>query len=243
MKKNILTLLAAFSILALALPVLGATTASLTPTSINAVTGQNFSVTIRVNPQGSKNFAEKVELRFPADLLEVRSFTLGGTWMALSQPGYDITDNTNGVLVKTAGYPSGISSNTVFGTVSFRAKKTGTGSITIGSNSLAFEASTQGVITGPGASITITAPVVNETNNQTTNTNESNEIAETNVTQPSSSTENTNTGLAALIGAILTLGTGNMWVGILAIIIVLLAIAYTAYKMRENRQNGFLKIK
>ena len=106
------------------------------------------------------NYAEKLEVDYPASDLAVTSFTLGNSWMALTQPGYDSTDNINGVLTKTAGYPSGFSGATTFGTITFYAKKAGTGTIKIGNSSLAFESSSQSAITGNGTAFTVSAVTV-----------------------------------------------------------------------------------
>ena len=162
MKKNILIItLAILGALVLVMPTLAATTVSFSPASINnVVQGQSFNVTISVNPQGINNYAEKIELNYPSDILEVKSFSFGSTWMALTQSGYDLVDNTNGVLVKTAGYPAGFSSATAFGTVSFYAKKAGNGTIKLGSGSIAFEAGNQSALSGTPISFTITAPAV-----------------------------------------------------------------------------------
>lgn len=154
---SIVTILGAF---AFAIPVMAATTASLSPAVVNITPGQTFNVVVAVNPQGVSNYAEKLEIDYPADTLEVTSFTFSSNWMALTQPGYDSTDNTNGVLVKTAGYPGGFSSSLTFGTVSFHAKKAGSGIIKIGNSSLAFEANSQTVITGSGATFAVTAPAI-----------------------------------------------------------------------------------
>src|SRR5487761_385930 len=160
MKKNIFTTtLATLGILALAMPTLAAaSTASFSPSAIAVAPGQTFNLVISVDPQGAKDYTEKVGLNFPAGVLEVKSFTLGDNWMALSQSGYDSVDNTKGVLVKTAGYPGGISSATTFGTVSFYAKEAGTGNITFGNDSVAFQINSQSVLTGTPASFAITAP-------------------------------------------------------------------------------------
>src|SRR3990167_3051132 len=143
MKKILLTiLLGAFGAMALA-----ATSVSFTPVNVSVRQGQTFTLMIGVNPQGVKNYTAKTELHYPADLLEVKSFTFAPSWMPLAQPGYDLADNTNGVLIKTAGYPGGISSAATFGTVSFLAKKSGNGTITLNSgNSLALDANSQNVI-------------------------------------------------------------------------------------------------
>src|SRR3989344_5755358 len=127
-KKYLLTiLLGAFGTMAIAAPALAATSVSFAPVNVSVRQGQTFTLTIGVNPQGVKNYTAKTELRYPADLLEVKSFTLADGWILFSKPGYDLTDNTNGVLIKTAGYPNGVSSSTTFGKVSFLAKKSGSG--------------------------------------------------------------------------------------------------------------------
>lgn len=142
---------------------LAATTASLSPASVSTAPGKTFAVTIRVDPKGTANYAEKIVLNYPADLLKVDSFSFSGNWTALTQPGYDSTDNTKGVLIKTAGYPSGITSATSFGTVTFSVKKAGSGSISIGSGSEAFEKDEQAPLTGNAVTVTsaaAAAPVV-----------------------------------------------------------------------------------
>ncbi|MES3030827.1 MAG: hypothetical protein V4697_00230 [Patescibacteria group bacterium] len=136
-----------------------ATTASLSPASISSSPQSQFTVLVSVDPQGTENFAEKVELKFPADLLEVRGWNFSPQWVALTQSEYDRTDNTSGVLIKTAGYPSGITSKTSFGTVTFFVKKAGSGTITIGNSSSAFLAKTQTPMTGTGATVNSVAYV------------------------------------------------------------------------------------
>ena len=144
----------------LAAPALAATSVSFAPVNVSARQGQTFTLTIGVNPQGVKNYTVKTELRYPADLLEVKSFTFANGWMPLSQPGDDLTDNTNGVFIKTAGYPGGISSPITFGTVSFLAKKSGNGTIALNSNSFALDANNQNVLAGATVqtAVAISAP-------------------------------------------------------------------------------------
>jgi hypothetical protein len=158
MKKTITKIiLAGAGSLLFVVPALAATVVSLSPTTLNVAPGQTFNVAISVNPQGSTNYAEKVELTYPADLLEVRSFTQGNSWMGLTQSGYDSIDNTNGTMLKSAGYAGGITTLTPFGNVTFYAKKAGKGEIKIGGNSVAFEASTQNALSGDGTIVTVAA--------------------------------------------------------------------------------------
>lgn len=130
-------------------PAWASTTLSFAPTKITVEAGTNYNLKLVVNPHGVKNYTAKAEVKYPADLIEVKSFTFGSGWMALAQSGYDLIDNTRGVLIKTAGYPGGVSDSTAFGTISFLAKKTGSGVISIGDKSLVLDAASQNVFVGP----------------------------------------------------------------------------------------------
>lgn len=157
MKKNAFFIaLAVLGGIVLSFPVMAATTASLSPASVSVVPGQSFNVAVGVDPQSVKNYTVKIELHFPADLLEVKSFVFSGSdWMAWNQAGYDLTDNTNGVLIKTAGYPKGFNSAAAFGTVTFFAKKAGSGTIQTASGSLTLDVNSQNVFSG-SAQVSVT---------------------------------------------------------------------------------------
>lgn len=159
MNKIITSIITLAGITLFAFPAVAATNVTLTPATASVSAGQTFTVSIAVNPNGNTNYAEKVELTYPANMLEVRGFTFAPSWTALNQPGYDVTDNVNGVFVKTAGYSSGLTSATAFGTVTFYAKTAGTASVSVGSNSLAFEANKQSTLVGSPATVTIGAYV------------------------------------------------------------------------------------
>jgi len=163
MKKFIFKIiLGVLGTMILAMPALAVTTLSLSPSSTTVTQGQSFNVVVKVDPKGIKNYTVKMQLQYPADILEVKYFTFSGRWMAISQSGYDLVDNTNGVLIKTAGYPSGFSGNITFGTVSFLAKKPGTGIIKVGNGSIVLNVKSQNVLGDllGEASVTIEAPSV-----------------------------------------------------------------------------------
>lgn len=143
-----------------AVPAFAATTATLSLNAATVAAGSSFTVTVAVDPAKTANYAEKLVLDYPADMLEATSFTYGSTWMPLTQSGYDSIDNSKGVLMKTAGYPSGITSLTTFGTVTFRAKHAGSGTITIDSGAQAFEGNTPSALTGNTVSFTATEPAM-----------------------------------------------------------------------------------
>ena len=191
-----------------------ATTASLTSVA-NVTAGQTFNVTVSVNPNGTANFASKIEVTYPAAMVEVVSFTQNNAWTALNQPGYDVLDAAKGSLTKTAGYANGFTSSTVFGTITFKAKSAGTAVIKIGSGSMAFEESSQNAITGSSASVAIAAakPVVTTVKTTTTTT-----VAPATTTATTTSTAGTDAAAAAGASAFNT--TLAVLLGIALIVII-----------------------
>jgi hypothetical protein len=139
---------------------LASTNVSLESQNISVTKGQDFSLTISLDPQSVSNYTAKIELLFPAELVSVKSFSFASNWMGVMQPGYDLIDNAVGKLIKTAGYPSGVSSLIDFGTVVFSANETGIANIQIDSNSAVYDANSQNVISQTLAktSVTISVP-------------------------------------------------------------------------------------
>lgn len=251
MKKVLLLCLLVF----LALPV-SAATLSTAPQSVNVKQGQNFNVVVSVDPQGVKSYTVKLELKFPAGLLEVKSFNFGDnySWVAISQPGYDSLDNAGGLLIKTAGYPKGFSAPVTFGTVSFTAKKEGSGAITATNNSLVLDAESKNVISG----VVQTAVVIEKPSNTITAT-----LSPTAKTTPKPGATPTPSPslspaespivvaqvtpeqnkqppyLLAAIGNVLSFGTGKVWLSIVIVILILAIIAtaaiYFIKKIRKPR--------
>lgn len=113
---------------------------SLYPLKINVKEGQTFRVAVSVNPKGVKNYTIKTSLKFPADLVSLKTWTYANDWMPLKKSAYDSFSNINGTLVKTAGYPEGFDKTTNFGSAVFAAKKSGTGVIEFASDNLALGA-------------------------------------------------------------------------------------------------------
>ena len=254
MKKHLLTiLLGAFGTMAIAAPALAATSVSFTPVNVSVRQGQTVTLTIGIDPQGVKNYTAKTELHYPADLLEVKSFTFAPSWMPLTQPGYDLTDNKDGVFIKAAGYPGGISSAVTFGTVSFLAKKSGNGTITLNSgNSLALDANNLNVLAGASVQIAVaisaptapvpTAPISVPKNPKAPTTlivpapelkMENSAAPEQEIPivqeQPTAPQPIVSRSLLASIGSFVTLGTGNTALGVLISAIILTLLGYAIY--------------
>ena len=238
--------------MAIAAPALAATSVSFTPVNVSVRQGQTFTLTIGVNPQGVKNYTAKAELHYPADLLDVKSFTFAPSWMPLAQSGYDLTDNTNGVFIKTAGYPGGISSAVTFGTVSFLAKKSGNGTIALNSgNSLALDANNQNVIGSATvqSAVAIAAPTPTTPKTPTTQTTPAPEPTEegsvlgeeTPAVQETTPSPQpiTSRSLLASVGSVVTLGTDSVIIGLLVVVAILALAGYAIYSMiqRTRRKN------
>jgi len=161
MKKFTFTIVFGLGVLFWVMPTLTSANVLLSPSNIDTAPGEVFNIIISIDPQGIKNYTAKTELEYSADLLEVKSFNFGSNWMVLFQEGYDLIDNEQGLLIKSAGYPGGLSSTAIFGTVSFLSKKAGSGTIAIGDNSFVLDSTNQNVIGDKSSrtSVAVVAPV------------------------------------------------------------------------------------
>lgn len=107
----------------------------ITPSSSGTYkSGDIITLRISVDPSGINIYTALLDAKFSPSTLEVVSFTLNDSMLAMKQAGDNI-DNTNGTLVKTGGYMGGINSVTNFGTLVLRAKTTGSATLTINSGS------------------------------------------------------------------------------------------------------------
>ncbi len=258
MKNKILIFAVTTAFFTLATTASAMTTVSLSPVSVSVEEGQTFNLAVSVNSQVVKSYMVKSEIKFPSDILEIESFNFGNNWIPLTQTGYNLIDNTNGVLIKTAGYPGGLSSQADFGTIVFKAKKNGTGAVQVTGNSLALNADNLNVISGLPitASITITQVISPTLETQTQSKTTVKPITEVNIVpslpitqeqtaQPAEIPQTTaQNSLAATIGGFLTLGTGSVWVGILVGLIILAIIAYAIYLFiqKKRKNSGIGKI-
>lgn len=190
-----------------AAPVYAATSASLSPQTISPVIGTQFTVVITVDPKSSTDYAEKIQIDYPADALSIASFSYDEAWMPFSLPGYESTDDTQGTLTRTADFPGGFSSPHTFGTVVFLAKKETSGTIKVGGSSIAFKTNGDASIAGVGTIFHITAaPIV-----PSSTTNEINPAAQTSA--------------AAISAGFLT--NNKAWVVAISIAVLLIALFFT----------------
>lgn len=225
-------------------PAMAATNVVFSPVGVKVSQGQNFILNLQVDPAGKPNYTAKVELNFPADLVQFKGFSFGPGWFPLSQPGYDLIDNQKGVVVKTAGYPGGISKLAVFGTATFQAKKNGQGQIKVGPNSMALDINNANVIKNPISPVTLTInapapasapkPAVGQPVAQSP-------AAERPAPVPASIVQEVpvenETSFLATIGSAVSFGTDNVLVGAVIILITLILLAIGAYYHYIHRKS------
>ncbi|MBU1132438.1 hypothetical protein KKC32_04305 [Patescibacteria group bacterium] len=121
----------------------------LSPAVIEISPQKTFTINIDIDPQGIKNYTVKMQALFPADLVEVQSFKFAADTVELDETGYSEIDNKKGILIKTSGFPGGISTKTNFGSITFLTKKAGSGNIKIGDESFAFDSNGEDVLYAP----------------------------------------------------------------------------------------------
>ena len=159
--RKILTVLVSLGMLTSA-GIANASTIVLSPSTAPVSKGQVFTVLVSVDPAGATIYTVKGIVTYPSNVLEATAFTFAaGTpmWVPLSQPGYD--SMTAGNVTKTAGFPGGFTTAKALGTITFRAVESGTATISVSPQSLAYDAQSKNTISGAqGASqVTVATPV------------------------------------------------------------------------------------
>lgn len=247
--KNYLKITSVLGVFALLAPMSAlAASISLSPANVSVNTGDAFSVSVMADPASTKLYSVRANVSFDPSLVQVTNFSFANTWMSISQPGYDSIDNSNGVLVKAAGYPGGFTSATKLGTVTFKALKTGIATISSTSGSLLLDADSKNQISGTQGNISVSitsAPAVpvktipknatvSPTKTKTPDTTSA--VAIVSTTSTTSSVIATSSLLAAVSGAI-TLGTDSPIVSALLSAVVVLLVIYGLYFYRYYRRN------
>lgn len=136
--------------------------ASLTfaPAASGAREGELYTVPISIASPDAAVYTVKAVVRYAPDIFTAVSFSFGPGWLPLQQPGYDAMDTAQGLVIKTAGYPGGVTAPVLFGTLTLRARASGNGTISIGADAAALDADNQNRLTvlPPPLSVTVTAP-------------------------------------------------------------------------------------
>lgn len=251
--KNYLKITSVLGVFALLAPMSAlAASVSLSPTTVSVHAGDTFSVSVTADPASTKLYSVRANVSFDPSLVEVTNFSFASTWISITQPGYDSVDNTNGALIKSAGYPGGFTSATKLGTITFKAIKTGTATISSTNGSLLLDASSKNQISGTQGNVSVSIASAPTTPVQTvavatkakattvapakTKTSTITPIiAIASTTSVASTVIATSSLLAAVDGAI-TLGTGSPLVSALLSAVVVLLVIYGLYYYRYYRR-------
>ena len=217
-----------------------ASSLTLAPTTVTVTEGQTFSVTIGVNPTSGKAYTVRANLSFDPSALTLTSFSFAPKWMPLSQSGYDTEDNAKGVMAKTGGYPGGITAQTTLGTATFKAKKTGTATISGTADSLILDANNKNTVAGSQGSVAVTIAANTSLVPTQTVTNPVSAPSGTGTESATIVVENETASQTAAVALspldnILTLGTGSAAVASLVTIVILLIIGGGIWFWRRSR--------
>ncbi|MDO8751994.1 MAG: hypothetical protein Q7J22_00350 [Candidatus Wolfebacteria bacterium] len=222
---------------------------SISPTAINATKGQAFTILVNLTPAG-KNYTTKVGLDYPANLVRLNSFTFANGWMPLAQPGYDLIDNTSGKMLKTGGFPGGVATLQLFGTASFTALQSGSGSVKANVDSFSLDSENKNTLSAalPSVSLKVSAPATAPTPTPTPTEEPEATTPEITEEQPAEEPATTTTAelipipvgttpgpearasLLSSLGNVLSIGTSNIWIGIFISLVFLALIAQLIYK-------------
>ncbi|HUY05155.1 MAG TPA: cohesin domain-containing protein [Candidatus Paceibacterota bacterium] len=194
MKKSLIISALAFA--CTALPAY-ASTLDLSPQTVTVAPGQTVSVVVSVAPAGATLSAIKSDISYPTGLLTPTSFTFAPTWIPLTQSGYD--QMTGGMIIKSAGYPGGLTDTAVLGTIVFTAQAAGTATVAVQSSSIAYDTAGNNALTGAqgAAAVTIRSVTVTPLSASSSPSTASATSSATTTTAPSSMTRTAPKGGAA----------------------------------------------
>lgn len=168
-----------------------ASSISLSPITAKIYNGDSQKISIVVNPQTDKIYTTKVEIKYSTDLFEIKNFTFSDGVMPLSQTGYDLLDNSSGILIKTAGFPGGLSDSKILATFYLVPKKIGDGNISVTNNSFNLDATNKNTITNVyNYSFNVIEKPITKTTKNTSSVNSKNTIDNIISTTSTSSSEN-----------------------------------------------------
>ncbi len=149
-------------IIAVLLPAsVGAASITFVPSFGNYDTGSTFSTSVYVNPASGETIsASKLSLTFPANTLEVISYTPVSGGSILVHLGTN-TDNLTGEIVDNIAFNPGIIASTKVATIIFKAKTDGQAQIEVTGDSKLLDSTNTDKNTGSiGANYTVTTPVL-----------------------------------------------------------------------------------
>lgn len=112
----------------------GAATLSLSPTNVSVKTGDSFSLSVAVTPNGESLDTARVNLSWDASKLEALAFDLGSLFPNLS-PSNSISNSAGTLTYGVYKFGTPVTSSGTLATVTFRALKSGSATVSVASDS------------------------------------------------------------------------------------------------------------
>lgn len=117
-----------------------ASSIQLVPSITYATKGQEFEVTALIIPERS-NYTVSLKMCFQN--AEFQGFEQSNEWLQLRVPKY--WETNQGMVARTAGFPGGFNTSTVFGKFIFKATETGFINVSTDTSSLILDADNKNV--------------------------------------------------------------------------------------------------
>lgn len=131
--KNLLLKIVGAAMLATAYVFAAPLSTNILVTELEPSIGQDVTLTLRINPDAiNPVYTVSARLAYDTDKLKFKSVSFGDdSAVSLSKVPYYLTDTTEGIIVRTAGFPNGISSSAKFVRYTFTAVKSGQATISV----------------------------------------------------------------------------------------------------------------
>jgi hypothetical protein len=142
-KQNKLKIMGFGFVLALLFGIVSQATAanfSVSDSYISVEKGDIIEIVVYASSLSENSYTFKSSINFSSDLLSVSDWQWADNWMPLVVEEYDLIDNDSGKIIKTAGYPTGLSDKVEFGVVTFVAKESGQAVVSFGYDSFILNA-------------------------------------------------------------------------------------------------------
>lgn len=212
----------------------GSASITLSPLSGSYKAGQTFNMNISVNPGSDKVDMVRAKITFPADLLMIKNFSTSPTFSY--QAGSNGFDNAAGTFSWGAGTPGGITAPSNFGTITFSVKKAGPAQISVSNGSLALSSGVDkfnGQLSS--ASITLLAAAAAPKPKESTVT----PPAETPAVETQIIPNQQSQGFVAALMNALSLATAIRILAFAAVLLVLLFLGFTIYKIATKPEVNY----
>ncbi|HAQ03089.1 hypothetical protein A2467_01115 [Candidatus Nomurabacteria bacterium RIFOXYC2_FULL_36_8] len=162
MNKNIKNVIASivfsfFALLSFSSIAFASTTVGFDSSAVQSNLNGDLKVNVYADSSnGEVAYTVRTAVRFSGEQIAVKSFEFAPGWIAINADGYDLIDNTNGMIMKTAGFPGGFTGQKLVGVITFTAKASSIGKIAISNQTFVLNENSDNVyVAGSELSVTV----------------------------------------------------------------------------------------